>query len=83
MQQIYRRTPMPKCDLNKTAKQPFIGTTLRHRCSPIYLLHIFRAPFPKNTSRELLLHTESSLFELPCKFIDWLLFDAANWSLRG
>ena len=23
MQQIYRRTPMPKCDFNKVAKQPY------------------------------------------------------------
>ena len=32
---------MPKCDL----------------CSPVKLLHIFRAPFPKNTSGLLLLIT--------------------------
>ena len=37
MQQIYRRTPIPKCD------------------SPVNLLHIFRTPFPKNTSWWLLL----------------------------
>ena len=35
---------MPKCDFNKVAKQ------LRHGCYPINLLHIFRTPFPKNTS---------------------------------
>ena len=23
MQQIYRRTPMPKCDFSKVAKQPY------------------------------------------------------------
>ena len=28
---------------------------LRHGCSPVNLLHIFRAPFPKNTSGQLLL----------------------------
>ena len=28
----------------------FIKITLRHGCSPVYLLHIFRIPFPKNTS---------------------------------
>ena len=33
----------------------FIETTLRHGCSPINLLHIFRTPFPKNTSEGLLL----------------------------
>ena len=44
MQQIYRRTPMPKCN--------FIH---RHGCSLVHLLHIFRALFPKNTFAELLL----------------------------
>ena len=48
MQQIYRRTPMPKCDFNKEV-------TLRHGCSPANLLHIFRTLFPRNTSGWLLL----------------------------
>ena len=39
MQQIYIRTPMPKCDFNKVAKQ----------------LYIFKTPFLKNTSGWLLL----------------------------
>ena len=34
----------------------FIEITLRHRCSPVNLLHIFRTSFPKNTSRRLLLN---------------------------
>ena len=42
---------MPKCDFNKVA----IEITLRHECSPVNLLHIFRTPFPKNTSGGLLL----------------------------
>ena len=33
----------------------FIETTLRHGCSPVNLLHIFRKPFSKNTSEGLLL----------------------------
>ena len=33
----------------------FIKIALRHGCSPVSLLHIFRAPFPKNTSEWLLL----------------------------
>ena len=33
----------------------FIEITLRHGCSPVNLLHIFRIPFLKNTSGELLL----------------------------
>ena len=43
---------MPKCDFNKVAKQ------LRHGCSPVNLLHIFRTPFSKNTSGWLLLNFE-------------------------
>ena len=34
----------------------FIKTALRHGCSPINLLHIFRTPFPKNTPGWLLLN---------------------------
>ena len=49
MQQIYRRTPMPKCEIT------LFEVTLRHECSPVNLLHIFRTPFPKNTSGCLLL----------------------------
>ena len=37
---------MLKCDFNKVAL---------HGCSPVNLLHIFRTPFPRNTSRWLLL----------------------------
>ena len=33
----------------------FIEIALQHGCSPVNLLHIFRTPFPKNTSRWLLL----------------------------
>ena len=44
MQQIYRRTPMPKCDF-----------ALWQRFSPVNLLHIFRTTFPWNTSGWLLL----------------------------
>ena len=34
----------------------FIEITLWHGCSPVHLLHIFRAPFSKNTSGRLLLN---------------------------
>ena len=39
----------------KKLRSNFIETTLRHQCSPKNLLHIFRAPFLKNTSGWLLL----------------------------
>ena len=51
MQQIYKGTPMPKCNFNKNELQ----FALRHGCSPINLLHIFRTPFLKNTSEWVLL----------------------------
>ena len=51
MQQIYRRTTKSKIDFNWN----FIEITLRLGCSPVNLLHIFRTPFPKNTSGWLLL----------------------------
>ena len=61
-QQIYRRTPMPKCDFNEVALQlvwnhtgNFTEITLRYECSPVNLLHIFWTPFLKNTSGWLLL----------------------------
>ena len=33
----------------------FIEIALRHGCSSVNLLHIFRTPFPRNTSERLLL----------------------------
>ena len=45
---------MPKCDFNKVACN-FVEITLRHGCTTLNLLHIFRTPFTKNTSRWLLL----------------------------
>ena len=41
IQQIFRRTPIPKCDFNKVAL---------HGCAAANLLHVFRTPFYKNTS---------------------------------
>ena len=37
----------------------FIEITLRHGCSPVNLLHIFRTPFTKNTCRWLLFEVQS------------------------
>ena len=44
---------MPMCDL---LQRNFIEIALWHGCSPVNLLHIFRAPFSKNTSGRRLLH---------------------------
>ena len=38
-----------------TLQNNFFEIKLRHRCSPVNLLHIFRTSFPTNTSRGLLL----------------------------
>ena len=38
------------------SQRNFTEITLRHRCSPVNLLHIFRIPFLKNTSGGLLLN---------------------------
>ena len=48
---------MPKCDFSKVVKQLY-EISLRHGCSPVSLLHVFRTPFPKNTSGWLLLDME-------------------------
>ena len=43
---------------------------LRHGCSPVNLLHLFRTPFPKNTLRRLLLASVSSqVFDFPSNCI--------------
>ena len=49
---------MPKCNFNKVAYN-FIEITLRHGCFPVNLLHIFRTPFPRNTSGRLLLNVNT------------------------
>ena len=38
----------------------FIEIALWHECSPVNLLHIFRIPFPKNTSGGLRLNNDAS-----------------------
>ena len=55
IQQIYRRTSMLKCEFSKYVLCNFIEITLPQGCSCVNLLHIFRTPFYKNTSGELLL----------------------------
>ena len=39
----------------------FIEIVLRHGCSPENLLHIFRAPFPANTSGWLPLYQKQTI----------------------
>ena len=55
MVQIYRRIPMLKRDFNRVALQ-LTEIALRHECSPVNLLHIFRTPFYKIKYGGLLLY---------------------------
>ena len=67
MQRIYRRTPMPKYDFNKVAKQLYWNHTSAW-CSPVNLLHIFRTSFPRNTSGWLLLKYHYSFLNFTIVF---------------
>ena len=58
MQQIYRRTPMPKCDFNKVALQLYWNHTLAWVLSCKICCMFLRTPFLKNTSGWLLLIIE-------------------------
>ena len=50
---------MPKCDFKCDFN--FIEIALHHVCSPVNLLHIFRKPFPKNTTGQLLLKRDPEI----------------------
>ena len=62
MQQIYRRTPMPKCDFNKVTLQLYWNRTLAWVFSCKYAAY-FQNTFSLNTSGRLLL----SLYNFACK----------------
>ena len=46
----------------QSVQSKFIKIALRHGCSPVNLMHIFRALFPKNTSGWLLLELRATVF---------------------
>ena len=61
-----------------------IEITLRHRCSPVNLLHIFRTPFSKNTYRELLLNgscTATWILSLCVFFISCHGLMVVDWNI--
>ena len=68
-EQIYRRKPMPKCDL-----------TLWHGCSSVNWLHIFRTPFP-DTSAGLILIFVQNLAVLRKIFLIFLISCSAAKAL--
>ena len=53
----------------------FFEITLRHGCSPVNELHIFRTPFPKNISGWLLLNLVSDKYGVEDRLIsfNWLI----------
>ena len=55
MQQIYRRTHLCQFLISIKLRGKFIEIAIRHGCSSVNLLHIFRTPFPTNTYGGLLL----------------------------
>ena len=57
----------------------FIEIALRQGCSPVNLLHIFRTPFPRNTSEGLLLHSHESFNIKGFQFLQPHLIYAANY----
>ena len=50
----------------------FIKITLRHGCFPVNLLHIFKTPFPRNTSGWLLLYLIKHRRACVCVCVFWL-----------
>ena len=60
MQQIYMKTPMTKCDFNHYSAWVF----------SVNLLHIFRKPFPKNTSGRLLLENQLTMTRTTIETLD-------------
>ena len=67
-QEIYRRTPVPKCDINKVAKlqSNLIEIALWHGWSPVNLMHIFRTPFLKNISGGMFLSFDTWYYIAIC-----------------
>ena len=78
MQQTYRRVLMLRCDINKVAKCAFIfmGVLLQIFMG-VLLLHVFRTPFPKNTSERLLLQTfaKTRQYENLLQKCVWLIYN--------
>ena len=72
MQQIYRRTYMRNV-ISTKMQSNFIEIKLRHGCSPVNLLHIFKTSFLNNTSGGVLLKNLRrlrSLYKWNCFFIN-------------
>ena len=69
--QIYSRTAICQSAISCN----FIKIALRHGCSPVNLLHIFRVPFPKKTYARLLRKLYKTL-----RYLSW---DMLNFDFLG
>ena len=54
----------------------FIKITLRHRCSPVNWLHIFRTSFPKKTPGRLLPNQKNKSQKLQFSSRGWMTWDS-------
>ena len=72
-QQIYRRTPVLKCDSNKVALQCWFAILLKLHFSIgfflVNLLYIFRTSFLKNTCEGLLLFIVPNPFQVSSPYL--------------
>ena len=68
MQQIYRRTPTPKCDFNKVAKQLYWIHTLAWMFSCKFAAY-FQNTFLKNTSGRLILNISFIKSFIPVEYV--------------
>ena len=57
--------------ISTKSQSNFIKIALRHGCSPVNLLHIFRTTFPKNTSGRLLLQLYFMISIMKTKLHVW------------
>ena len=57
----------------------FIENALRHGCSPVNLLHVFRTSFPRKTSGWLLLNIPLFCYKFTKTVHSMLFIDAARW----
>ena len=72
MQQIYREHPC-RSVISIKLQSNFNEITLRHGCSLVNLLHIFRVPFLKNISGRLLLQDSITWRKVLSKISQFLL----------
>ena len=80
-----RYTKQTQClRFSSSLQNNFIEISLRHGCSPVNLLHIFRATSPRNTSGSLLtsgIHSINSKFGISSSVIENYIYEAILYNL--